>query len=232
MNEDEVARIKHVYAERNTLSNREYNLLFSASTHLGRYTLDLKICSFLRKHFPEGVEHIKALDVGCGIGNLLQFLNNIGAQPSNLYGIDLSEYRIQVAKNRNLEMNFEVGTGCLPYEAESFDLITAMTVFTSVLSNKMRAELAYEMSNLLKKDGCILIYDFKYNNPNNADVRALSYKDVKKLFPNSSIKRRSVTLAPPIARRIAGKSIFCALLLEKFIPFLRTHNLYFITRAN
>ncbi len=232
MNENEVTRIQHVYNERNARLNREYNLLFSANTHLGRYTLDLKLCSFLIKHFPDGVEHIKALDVGCGVGNLLQFLNNIGAQTNNLYGIDLSEYRVLEAKNRNSGMNFEIGTGDLPYEKKSFDLITAMTVFTSILSNEMRVGLAQEMSNALKEDGCILIYDFKYNNPNNSDVRALSYNDITRLFPNCSIRRKSVTLAPPIARRVANKSIFLALLLEKFFPFLRTHNLYYITKSN
>lgn len=94
------------------------------------------------------------------------------------------------------------------------------TVFTSILNEDFRKALANKMFEMLKPGGIILSYDFTYNNPNNKDVRKLTKKEIKKLFPNhKGIQFKKVTLAPPVARRV-GKFYD---LLNFLFPMLRTH---------
>lgn len=75
----------------------------------------------------------------------------------------------------------------------------------------------------------MLWYDFTFNNPSNPDVRGVSLKRVRELFPQGRVSVRRVTLAPPISRRVvrvhpAMYGVFNAL------PLLRTHVLCFIEK--
>lgn len=226
----EISRINKEYNRRNSLDNNEYNLLFSPNVHLNRLVKDFTTCSFLKEHFPEGLQEIKILDVGCGHGEFLNLLRNMGALNENLYGIDLSQDRIKVGKSKYGGINFSVGSGGLPYEKSSFHLLTANTVFTSILDDSLRQIVAADMLSALKENGIILLYDFKYNNPKNEHVKALTFRDVKKIFPNCAIQRKSLTLAPPLSRYISRISFTLAFLMEKFLPFLRTHTIYCIQK--
>lgn len=228
----EVSRIKKEYDRRNSLENHEYNLLFSPNVHLNRLVKDFETSIYLKKHFPDGLRDKKVLDVGCGHGEFLNLLRNMGGVSENLFGIDLNQERILEAKVRHPDFNFSLGDGGLPYEPVSFDLLTANTVFTSILDSTLRQKVAADMLNVLKKDGIIIIYDFKYNNPKNKYVRALTFSQVKNIFPDCIIQRKSLTLAPPISRPLSRLSFPLAYFAEKFIPFLRTHSLYCIQKNN
>lgn len=229
-NSNEVMRIQKEYERRNALSNIEYNPLYSASTHLNKFRLGVGVSKFLVKCFPEGLSKVKFLDVGCGTGGFLHDLQIMGASNENLFGIDLSDERIDRARSYNSSINFELGTGGLPYENGKFDLVSAITVFTSILGDDLRKSLAHEMIAVLKDFGYVLIYDFNYNNPKNDQVRALTVNQVKELFPGCKISRVRMTLAPPISRPISRFSITLAYLMEVFLPFLRTHTLYLIQK--
>ena len=51
---------------------------------------------------------------------------------------------------------------------------------------------------MVKHDGIVLWYDFKFNNPWNNDVEGVNRKEIKQLFPFAkSINFYNVTLAPP-----------------------------------
>jgi len=83
-----------------------------------------------------------------------------------------------------------------------------------------KIKLAVKMFDMVKDNGLILWYDFKYNNPKNPDVKGVGKNEIKKLFPEAKkIIFYNVTLAPPIGRRI-GKfyNVFNFL-----FPFFRTH---------
>lgn len=67
----------------------------------------------------------KCLDIGCGCGNNLFFLNNVGF---NTYGIDISPTAIKKCENNlndiNKKSELYVGSSeNLPYENNFFDLI-------------------------------------------------------------------------------------------------------------
>jgi hypothetical protein len=96
------------------------------------------------------------------------------------------------------------------------------TVFTSILDGDLKRKIAREMCRVLKPDGQIIWYDYQYNNPRNPNVRGVGKSEVQALFPGYAVDLRRITLAPPLARRIARLSRLMCLLLER-LPPLCTH---------
>jgi hypothetical protein len=80
------------------------------------------------------------------------------------------------------------------------------------------------MVRIVKSDGLILWYDFRYDSPRNPNVRGIEKAEIRSLFPDCGIELHRVTLAPPLARGVVPISWIAALALEK-IPLLRTHYL-------
>jgi hypothetical protein len=91
-----------------------------------------------------------------------------------------------------------------------------------VLDDAMARRLAAEACRVLRAGGAVLWYDFRFNNPRNSHVRGMKRAAVQKLFPGFRLELRTVTLAPPLARRLGP---FTGLLYPALscLPFLRTH---------
>jgi SAM-dependent methyltransferase len=172
----------------------------------------------------------RVLDVGCGYGQWLTEFVLWGADVHELCGIDLVGARIEEARTKVPSADLRVDDASqLPWVDATFDLVTQFMVLTSVLDTSMKKRLASEMVRVVKPDGLILWYDFRYNNPQNPNVRGIGAKEVRSLFPGCMVKLEKVTLAPPLARRLVPVSWVAALLLEK-VPFLRTHLLGVISK--
>lgn len=173
----------------------------------------------------------KLLEVGCGTGgNLLEFLR-LGFQPENLTGIELLEDRVAEA-NRVLPAGMvRVGdANSVHIPSASQDIVYQSVVFSSLLDDGFRAELAARMWGWVRSGGGILWYDFIYNNPNNPDVRGVPVKQVRNLFPAGKFSMRRLTLALPIARRVCRIHPALYSLFNAF-PFLRTHVLCWIQKT-
>jgi ubiquinone/menaquinone biosynthesis C-methylase UbiE len=100
------------------------------------------------------LEHLRVLDVGCGTGHWLRLLVELGADPENLTGIDISADRIAFAQRKNPAITWLVGDGeTLPFAAERFDLLMQTVVFSSIPSEGLRRKLAGEMCRVLKPGG-------------------------------------------------------------------------------
>lgn len=170
------------------------------------------------------------LDVGCGKGSWIRQFVRWGAQPENLAGIDI--LRDAVAQARRLvpgAVRLEIGNAAeLPYPAAAFDLVLQSTVFTSVLDQDVRRKIASEMLRVIKPRGLILWYDFHMNNPRNPDVRRVTRREIRALFPGCHIDLQRVTLAPPLMRWLAPHSWVLTYALGR-IPALCTHYLGAIT---
>lgn len=165
----------------------------------------------------------RILDIGCGNGDVLASFLNWGAQPDNLYGIDLIANRINSAKQKFPLFRFEEGNAeSLPYPDSYFDIVVFFTVFSSILDIKMCINIAREANRVLKQGGVIIWYDFRYRNPRNHNTRPLGRKQIIELFPGYQLKLKSVTLLPPLARRL-GKATNSLYPILATIPFLRTH---------
>lgn len=185
-----------------------------------------KTMLLLRNYGYHPLSEFRILDVGCGDGNMLRQFMQWGAMPEKVAGIELREEPIEEARYLNPDIDVCCGSATtLPWEDNSFDLVCQHTVFTSIIDTKMKQMIANEMKRVLKPKGAVLWYDFKYNNPNNPDVSGVKIDEIRSLFQGLEIFLHSITLAPPIARRLPESFLPVLYPLLALFPFLRTHYL-------
>ena len=126
-------------------------------------------------------------------------------------------------------IDFQIASGYeIPFPDSGIDLVSAHTVFSSILDGPHRKALADEIARVLKPNGKVLIYDYRISDPRNPDTVGIRKSEIKRLFPERSIQVRSLTLVPPISRRVAPVSPLLAHVLECLCPFLRTHAFYLL----
>jgi ubiquinone/menaquinone biosynthesis C-methylase UbiE len=183
------------------------------------------IASLLQGHGFLPLQEKRVLDIGCGSGAVLASLTDLGAQPHNLYGIDLLPDRIEAARQAYPGICFICGNAeSLDFPDAHFDLVLLFTVLSSILDNRMAHNVAREACRVLKPGGAVLWYDFRYNNPWNPHVRGITKQQIHQLFPGLEMHLRTITLLPPLARRLGRMTPILYPLLAA-IPPLRTHYL-------
>jgi ubiquinone/menaquinone biosynthesis C-methylase UbiE len=171
--------------------------------------------------FPKSGD--KCLEIGFGKLGWLADLISWGVRETDLYGIELDETRALQAKATLPIADLRIGDATeLPWEDNSFSIVIASTLFSSILDLEMRRLIAGEIKRVLAVGGVLIWYDLAINNPNNSNVRGISKSELRSLFPDFRGEIQSVTLAPPIARFVAPRSLTFASFLSSF-PFLRTH---------
>ncbi|MCE3227494.1 MAG: Methyltransferase type 11 [Bacteroidetes bacterium] len=205
--------IKEQYSKRADMDN-----LYSGTySRLADSERRKKIKLLLEKFLP-GVENKTVLEIGAGQGDNVKMLQECGFKRDNIYLNELLEDRINILKINQPGIKVYAGNALDVNFDKKFDCVFQSTVFTSILDNKSRKQLATKMWDLLEPGGIILWYDFIYNNPKNPDVKKVTEREVMDLFPlanESQVKK--VTLAPPIGRRVGN-------LYSTFnLPFLRSH---------
>jgi ubiquinone/menaquinone biosynthesis C-methylase UbiE len=145
----------------------------------------------------------RCLEVGSGCRGWLGDLIDWGVREVDLHGIDLDPQRIAQARDALPSADLRVGDAtALPWDADSFSLVVASTLFTSILEPLARCRAACEIVRVLAPGGCLLWYDFAVNNPRNPDVRRVNRHELRRLFPELRGRVQSCTLAPPLARRL------------------------------
>ncbi len=207
--------------------------MFEPAQLLATQERERKLLSILsRRGFSSALEQAKILEIGCGSGFWLRDFVRWGARPENILGIDLLPERIVEAKRLcpsgiSLFCQSAVDLSDLP---GPFDLILQSTVFTSILQAEMKHQIAAEMMRALSPRGLIIWYDFCVSNPANDDVRGVTKREIKTLFPECDIYLERLTLAPPLGRPVArvSNSLYIAL---STLKILNTHYLGTIKRV-
>jgi ubiquinone/menaquinone biosynthesis C-methylase UbiE len=173
---------------------------------------------------------MRVLDVGCGDGNLARLIEDRGTRP-DFVGIDLLPGRVDLAKALTPWARFEVASADrMALEDGWADRITAITMFSSVPDEVMRARIAAEINRVASPTAKIVIYDLRYPSPTNPHVRKVSRADIERLFPGWTTAARSMTVVPPIARSpLAGGRRRYAMI--RSIAILRSHLGTVLTRS-
>jgi ubiquinone/menaquinone biosynthesis C-methylase UbiE len=222
---DEVTRITRVYKEREKVGKGNLYSLFDKGALYMSQRREEDILAILSRFNRTNLRDKKVLDLGCGSGMVLRDFLKYGAEPENCFGIDLLPNAIETAQRLSPNMHFRCENAeKLSYEDEFFDLVITFTVFSSILDANMKKNVAAQMTRVLKNNGMILWFDYHVDNPYNSDVKGIKKEEIKHLFSGCSIYLHRITLAPPIARRIAPYSWVICYLLES-LHILNTHYL-------
>lgn len=180
--------------------------------------------------FPQAGD--PCLEIGFGSLGWLGELVCWGVGEADLHGIELDPARVGRAKEMLPSADLRAGDAAtLPWEGNSFRLVIASTVFTSILDRHVRHMVAREITRVLAPGGALLWYDFAVNNPGNPHVRKVGRRELRELFPRLQGRIKSVTLAPPLARWVVPKSWLVATLLEA-LPVFRTHLLAVLVKPS
>ncbi len=219
----EVAEIQARY-DRRPADDRQQNSLLHAYRYMPNLEKQRALLRLLGKRFGTDLSQLNFLEVGCGHGNNLRLMIHWGFNPQRVIGNELLPERLEHTRQR-------IPAGCrliagdalkMDIADHSQDVAMASTVFSSILDAEFRARLAARMWDWVRPGGGILWYDFTVNNPRNPDVRKVSYRELRQLFPSAEVSASRITLAPPLARLVcrAHPSCYSALNL---VPLLRTH---------
>jgi SAM-dependent methyltransferase len=238
----EVDRILGVYEQRaHDVPSDRYALTKPVNLFV-RQTRERALLSMLDDEnlLPLGDRRI--IDVGCGTGQWLIDFETWGARRDHLAGIDLIPWRAQTAEARLASLRDRSGrlisagadirhgdASSLPWRDGTFDIVCQSMVFSSILDATMRRAVAREMARILASDGLIVWYDFFVDNPRNPNVRGMRKNEVRDLFPEFDMRVRRITLLPPLARGIVGRSWLLGDLLER-VRLLNTHFLLGLRR--
>jgi len=100
----------------------------------------------------------RILDFGCGVGRLLQALQQVRREGQQLFGCDVNAACAAWCRE-NLDFASVEHTALeppLPYADQSFDLVTAISVFTH-LSRPLQVAWARELMRVLRPGGVALV---------------------------------------------------------------------------
>ena len=104
-----------------------------------------KICATLNKPNP------RILDVGCGTGANLKMLADYGRAE----GVDISPQAVDFCRERGLDSVKLGAAEQLPYENDSFELVTALDVIEHLDDDVAGLR---EMRRVLRRDGRLLLF--------------------------------------------------------------------------
>lgn len=104
----------------------------------------------------------KVLDVGCGTGKLVQYLNENGF---DAYGCDSEDVAVNLAKKINRRNAISIASAThLPFPNTSFDLITGISLIEH-LSKSESIDFLKEVRRVLKPNGFIFVVTPNFASP-------------------------------------------------------------------
>ncbi|NUQ02030.1 MAG: class I SAM-dependent methyltransferase, partial [Armatimonadetes bacterium] len=107
------------------------------------------IATLLNSHLPPAA-HRRLLDVGCGSGATLQTLLQFG----DAYGLDPFASAISLSQARGLNHLIRGDAVRLPFEAGSFEVVTALDVIEHIADD---SAAVHEMVRVLAPEGSLLL---------------------------------------------------------------------------
>ena len=165
------------YTDRNTFTNEEVDDLYIENFGVSRKQLN--------REFLDNLELNRILEVGCNVGNQLNVLKKMGYL--DLWGIELQDYAVEVARKRTGGLNIVKGTAFdIPFKNDFFDL-----VFTSGVLIHISPDDIDKVLDEIYRCTSKYIWGFEYYNPD--EYQTITYRgndnllwktDFSKLFLN------------------------------------------------
>jgi len=218
----ETDRIAHAYEQMEARAGERWSLANPGN----RFMLAERRRAFTRLLSGAGwipLADRRVIEVGSGTGSELAWLVELGARASNLVGVDLLEHRVVAARREHPDIEFHHGNAeHLEFSDASFDLVMAITVFSSILDRTMANNVASEIVRVMRPGGGLLWYDVRYDSVSNPNVKAVPRSRIDELFPSLRGSLRTATLLPPLARRL-GPATPAAYPVLALLPPLRSH---------
>jgi SAM-dependent methyltransferase len=222
----EQERIKHVYRQWHGGAKLARYAWHRPDVLLQKAQRTRTLAALLPATVGTDLSSLRVLDVGCGAGGFLRQLIDWGATPGHLAGTELQADRLDQARIRTASgVHWHLG-GLDAFADGSMDLVSAHTVFSSILDDDVRRQLADDMWRVLRPGGWTLIFDFRYGNPRNAQVRRVSDVELLRFWPTERRLYRSLILLPPLGRLLAGLPMLVPDVLGAALPMLRSHFVY------
>ncbi len=181
---------------------------------------DLRLRDLLARSLPGGSASL--LDIGCGNGSLLASVGHRWPDV-RLAGLDLQPERIAEARANAPDAHLVVGSAdALPFEDRAFDVVSAITLMSSLPTDRLESDTAREIARVTRPGGWLIWFDLRYDNPTNPAVHGIDGRRLEALFPGWAQELRSSTVLPPLARRLGPSTPVLYPLLE-LVPPLRSH---------
>lgn len=179
------------------------------------------LVELVRRSLPE--QGGRVLDLGAGDGSLAKVIQRAGMPIQRWVGVDLDPAALAAASAAIPWGDFfEASADRLPFGDAAFDVVVASTLFSSLPSRGLEEGVVGEIARVLRPGGWLVWYDLRYRNPVNPSVHGLSRDDLRSLFPDWTMELDSMTLLPPLARRLGPLTGALYGPLHA-LPFLRSH---------
>lgn len=165
------------------------------------------------------------LDLGCGDGADQSLLAEALGDRGTLAGVELRFDALVSARDENAGRLLNANAMQLPFANATFDLVLMATMLSSVLDDDIRHGIAAEVDRVLKPGGRVLVYDMRYPNPQNREVRPITKRELASLFPRLVADSRSLSVIPQLSRALPEELAAGLYAAARRVPALRSHRL-------
>jgi ubiquinone/menaquinone biosynthesis C-methylase UbiE len=107
----------------------------------------------LLKYWIQNIQVNNVLDAGCGTGRNLLFFKELGLE---INGFDYSNEALNLCKARNLNKVKQGSILKIPFENDSFELITCLDVLSTIPESKLDRAIS-EFNRVLHKDRYLIL---------------------------------------------------------------------------
>jgi ubiquinone/menaquinone biosynthesis C-methylase UbiE len=110
----------------------------------------------------------------------------------------------------------------MPYEDGAFDIVTESTMFVLMPSEEAAMRIASEMVRVTRKNGYLMLVDWRYSKPGSDVYRAMNAKRIAQLFgvgrETQLVAREKGALVPPLGRRLSRYLPSLYFLVQRIVP--------------
>jgi pseudaminic acid biosynthesis-associated methylase len=148
------------YTDRNTFDIEQLNALYIKNYGVSRKQMNLEFIGYFNRD-------IKILEVGTNSGNQIALLQKMGFK--NLYGIEINEHAVELARKRLQGINIIQGSAFdIPFKDDFFDIVFTAGVLIHISNDEVNKVIS-EMYRCSKN----FIWGFEYFSN---DAKEVSYR--------------------------------------------------------